>query len=319
MLALASPASLKGVLSPLDAAYALAAGLRRIDGVEARTAAVADGGEGTADVLHAALGGVWHEAAASDALGRPVEAGWLELPDGSAVVEAAAALGLPLIGEAERDPLRASSAGLGELIETVLDADARALVVCIGGTATVDGGRGMRRVLGDRLRSVEVRAACDVRNPLLGERGAARAFGAQKGADAAAVEELERRLSAMSELVPFRDVRGAGAGGGLGAAFAALGAELVEGSDLVLDLIGFDGLARDADLVITGEGTVDATTFEGKAPGAVLARCGRLDVHCELFGGLVAPGFDAHPLSGDPSRAADDLAALGAELALARA
>jgi glycerate kinase len=86
----------------------------------------------------------------------------------------------------------------------------------------------------------------------------------------------------------------------------------------VLDLIGFDDLARDADLVITGEGTVDATTFEGKAPGAVLARCGRLGVRCELFGGLVAPGFDAHPLSGDPSRAADDLATLGEELALAR-
>ncbi len=125
----------------------------------------------------------------------------------------------------------------------------------------------MRRVLGDRLRSVPARAACDVRNPLLGERGAARAFGAQKGADAAAVDELERRLSAMTELAPFRAVRGAGAGGGLGAAFAALGAELVEGSELVLDLIGFDDLARDADLVITGEGTVDATTFEGKAPG----------------------------------------------------
>jgi glycerate 2-kinase len=318
VLALASPASLKGVLSPLDAAESLAGGLRRVDGVEARTAPVADGGESTADVLRAALGGVWHEAAASDALGRPVEARWLELPDGGAVVEAAAALGLPLIAEAERDPLRASSEGLGELIETVLDAGARTLVVCIGGTATVDGGLGIRRVLGDRLRSVPARAACDVRNPLLGERGAARAFGAQKGADAAAVDELERRLSAMTELAPFRAVRGAGAGGGLGAAFAALGAELVEGSELVLDLIGFDDLARDADLVITGEGTVDATTFEGKAPGAVLARCGRLGVRCELFGGLVAPGFDAHPLSGDPSRAADDLATLGEELALAR-
>jgi glycerate kinase len=316
VLALASPASLKGVLSPLEAAAALALGLRSVEGVEAREVPVADGGEGTAEVLHATLGGEWQTAVVSDPLRRPVEARWLVLADGTAVVEAAEALGLPLITPADRDPLRASSAGLGELIEHALAAGTRALIVCIGGTATVDGGAGMRAILGDRLRAVRVRAACDVRNPLLGERGAARAFGAQKGADAAAIDELERRLAAMSELAPYRDVRGAGAGGGLGAALASLGAELVEGAELVLDLVAFDDLARGAGLVITGEGTVDATTFEGKAPGAVLARCRRLGVRCELFGGLVAPGLDAHPLSGSPDRAAEDLVALG--LALAR-
>ncbi len=316
MLALASPASLKGVLSPLEAAAALALGLRSVEGVEAREVPVADGGEGTAEVLHATLGGEWQTAVVSDPLRRPVEARWLVLADGTAVVEAAEALGLPLIAPADRDPLRASSAGLGELIEHALAAGTRALIVCIGGTATVDGGAGMRAILGDRLKAVRVRAACDVRNPLLGERGAARAFGAQKGADAAAIDELERRLAAMSELAPYRDVRGAGAGGGLGAALASLGAELVEGAELVLDLVGFDDLARGAGLVITGEGTVDATTFEGKAPGAVLARCRALGVRCELFGGLVAPGLDAHPLSGSPDRAAEDLVALG--LALAR-
>jgi glycerate 2-kinase len=317
VLALASPASLKGVLTPLEAAAALALGLRSVEGVEAREVPVADGGEGTTEVLHATLGGRWLSAVVFDPLGRPVEARWLELADGTAVVEAASALGLPLIAPSDRDPLSASSAGLGVLIECALAAGARGLVVCIGGTATVDGGAGMLAVLGDRLRGIPVRAACDVRNPLLGERGAARAFGAQKGADAAAIVELERRLAAMPELEPYRDVRGAGAGGGLGAALASLGAELVEGAEHVLDLVGFDDLARGAGLVITGEGTVDATTFEGKAPGAVLARCHALGVRCELFGGLVAPGLDGHPLSGDPDRAADDLAALG--LALVRA
>ncbi len=318
MLALASPASLKGVLSPLAAAESLASGLRRVEGIEAREAPVADGGEGTAAVLHATLGGDWRSATVAGPLGRPVEARWLVLDDGTAIVEAASAVGLTLVDARDRDPLRAASEGLGELIVDVLARGARALVVCIGGTATVDGGVGMRRVLGDRLRDFPVRAACDVRNPLLGERGAARVFAAQKGADAAGVDELERRLAAMAELAPYRDVRGAGAGGGLGAAFAALGAELVEGAELVLDLIGFDALAGRAGLVITGEGTVDATTFEGKAPGAVLARCRSLGVRCELFGGLVAPGLDAHALSGSPEHAARDLAELGQRLALGR-
>ena len=125
------------------------------------------------------------------------------------------ALGLTLVEPGDRDPLRAASDGLGELILDALARGVDTLVVCIGGTSTVDGGVGLRRVLGDRLRDVRVRAACDVRNPLLGERGAARVFAAQKGADEAGVDELERRLTAMPELAPFRDVRGAGAGGGL--------------------------------------------------------------------------------------------------------
>ena len=129
-------------------------------------------------------------------------------------------------------------------------------------------------------------------------------FGPQKGAGRAAVAELERRLTAMPELIPFRDLPGAGAGGGLGAALASLGGELVPGAELVLDLTGFDALAAGAALVVTGEGGVDATTFEGKAAGAVLARCRRLGVRCELFGGTVARGIDAHALSVAASRSA---------------
>lgn len=315
MLALASPASLKGVLGPVDAAHHLAVGLRRR--LEADEAPVADGGEGTADVLHAALGGEWQTTEVADPLGRRVAARWLVLPDGVAVLESAQAVGLPLLADAELDPLRATSHGLGELLLAALDAQPRSLLVGVGGTATVDGGVGMREVVGERLRAVPVRVACDVRNPLLGERGAARVFGPQKGASPEAVEALESRLASLAELAPVRDLPGAGAGGGLGAAFASLGAELCEGAELVLDTIGFDERARHASLVVTGEGTVDATTLEGKAPGAVLRRCDRLRVRCELFGGLVRDGVEAHALSGEPLRAAADLEELGERLALA--
>lgn len=316
MRALASPASLKGVLSPVAAAALLAAGMRRVDGVQAEELPVADGGEGTASVLQRALGGRWSAATVADPLGRPVEARWLTLPDGTVVVESAEAIGLPRLRRAELDPVRATSRGLGELLLAVLADRPPSVLVCLGGTATVDGGVGLRAVVGDRLTGLRVQALCDVRNPLLGERGAARAFGPQKGADAATVEVLERRLAARVELAPYRDLVGAGAGGGLGAAFAALGAELVPGAELVLDRIGFDERALGAGLVVTGEGTVDRTTREGKAPGAVLERCGRLGVTCELFGGLVHDGVRAHALSGRRRLARSDLVQLGEELAL---
>jgi glycerate kinase len=314
--ALACPASLKGVLTPVEAAAHLAAGLRRVGGVTAEEMPVADGGDGTADVLAAALGGDWRTAAVSDPLGRTVAARWLVLPDGTAVVEAAEAIGLPRLKPEERNPLAASSWGLGELLVATLTGRPTSLLICVGGTATVDGGAGMLAVAGSWLRDVPMRVACDVRNPLLGERGAARVFGPQKGADADAVEELEDRLSRMDRLEPYRDLPGAGAGGGLGAAFAALGAELLNGAELVLRLLRFDERAAGASLVVTGEGTVDATTLEGKAPGAVQRRCAALGVRCELFGGLVRDGIAARALSGDPSLAAEDLVQLGEELAL---
>ena len=314
MRALASPASLKGVLSPVEAAAAVAAGLRRAEGLEVDEAPVADGGEGTAEVLRRSLGGTWRVAQVSDALGRPVGARYLVLPDGTAVVESAQAVGLAALRQDELDPLRASSRGVGELMLAALRDGASRLLVCVGGTATVDGGAGMRGAVGERLAAVPVRVACDVRNPLLGERGAARVFGPQKGATPEAVHELERRLAADEELAPYRDLPGAGAGGGLGAGLAALGAQLVPGAELVLDAIAFDDRARGAALVVTGEGTADATTLEGKAPGAVADRCRALGVRCELFGGLVRDGIRAHVLSGDPARAREDLTVLGERL-----
>jgi glycerate kinase len=308
--ALASPASLKGVLSAREAAAFLAVGLRR-GGAEAVALPVADGGEGTAD----AIGGEVHEARVSDPLGRPITARWVTRDDGTAVVDSAAALGLPLLRDDERAPLRASSAGLGELLLAVLAGKPAAVIVGVGGTATVDGGVGLRSVLPQWPDDLPLRVACDVRSPLL---DAARVFAPQKGATPEIMAELERRLAADEALAPYAALPGAGAGGGLGAALASLGGELVEGAELVLDLIGFDERARTADLVVTGEGTVDDTTFAGKAPGAVARRCERLGVRCILFGGRVlgvSDTFGVRHLSGDPARAREDLEALGAALA----
>ena len=312
--ALACPASLKGVLGALDAAAALADGLRRA-GVEAEELAIADGGEGTAEVLARARAGTWHEAIVSDPLGRPVAARWLLLPDGTAVIESAEAIGLGRLAPAELDPLHASSRGLGELILAALTARPRAVLVALGGSATVDGGAGLREVL--RSLPAPTRVLCDVRNPLLGERGAARVFGPQKGASPEAVEELERRLARMPELAPFASLPGAGAAGGLGAALAALGAELVPGAEVVLAEIGLHQRLRGAALAVTGEGAVDATTAEGKAPGAALALCRREGVRCVVFGGRIdAPlaGAETVALSGSPERAREDLVALGERL-----
>jgi glycerate kinase len=292
-------------------------GIRRVPGVEARELPVADGGEGTAAVIHAALGGTWQTARVSDALGRPVAAEWLLLDDGTAVVESAQAIGLPRLRQGERDPLLTTSLGLGELLLAALTSQPAALLVCIGGTATVDGGAALRSVVGARLADIPMRVLCDVRNPLLGERGAARVFGPQKGAGPEVVEQLEARLAGLDELVPYRDLPGAGAGGGLGAALAALGGELVAGAEFVLETIGFDERVGGADLVVTGEGTVDATTLEGKAPGAVVRRCARLGVRCELFGGVVRDDVPAHSLSGRREFAAADLTQLGEQLARA--
>jgi glycerate 2-kinase len=317
--ALASPASCKGVLSALEAAMALAAGMRDA-GLEAEELPVADGGEGTAEVFAAALGGAWRTAAATDPLGRPLEARYLVLDNGSAVVEAAEAVGFRRLGPDELDPFGASSRGLGQLLLAIAGEVSGPILVGLGDTATVDGGAGLLEVVGGELSGRELQALCDVRNPLLGERGAARAFGPQKGASPEQVEELELRLAAMDELRPYADLPGAGAAGGLGAALASLGGRLLPGAEVVLDRIDFAGQARGADLVVTGEGMLDRSSTEGKAVGEVLRVCREVGVRVELFGGRVdepPPGTEPHALSGDPERAADDLVELGRRLARA--
>jgi glycerate 2-kinase len=315
--ALASPASCKGVLSAVEAAMALTAGMRDA-GLDADELPVADGGEGTAEVFAAALGGGWRTAAASDPLGRTVRARYLVLEDGSGIVEAAEAVGLRLLADDELDPMTASSSGVGELLLSLADEVPGPILVGLGDTATVDGGAGLLEVVGDALAGRDLVGLCDVRNPLLGERGAARAFGPQKGASPEQVDELEHRLAGMDELRPFAALPGAGAAGGLGAAIASLGGELVSGASVVLERIDFRAQAWGAELVVTGEGTVDRSSVEGKAVGEVLRACTELGVRCELFGGRVeeAPaGTSPHALSGDPARAADDLVELGGRLA----
>jgi glycerate 2-kinase len=240
------------------------------------------------------------------------------LEDGSVVLEAAEAVGLRLLAEEERDPMGGSSSGLGELLLAAAAEASGPILVGLGDTATVDGGAGLLEVAGDRLAGRELEALCDVRNPLLGERGAARAFGPQKGASPEQVEELERRLAANERLRPYAELAGAGAAGGLGAAIAALGGRLSLGAGVVLERLGFQGLIAGADLVVTGEGRLDRSSFEGKAVGEVVRACVESGVRCAVFGGVVAEppaGIDLHALSGDPGRAAEDLVDLGERLA----
>ena len=213
-----------------------------------------------------------------------------------------------MLGQDELDPLAASSRGLGELLLAIAAGASGSIIVGLGDTGTVDGGAGLLEVVGGELGGRELEVLCDVRSPLLGERGAARAFGPQKGASPEQIDELERRLAAMDELLPYAELPGAGAAGGLGAALASLGGSLLPGAEVVLERIDFAAQARAADLVITGEGTLDRSSTEGKA------------VRCELFGGRIdepPPGTHPHALSGDPERAAEDLVELGGRLARA--
>ena len=304
MRALASPASLKGVLPAAEAAAALAEGLRSA-GADAVELPVADGGEGTAEALWLARGGEWRDADVHDAFGRPLRARWLALPDGTGVVEAAAAVPLD---EARLEPLTASSRGYGELVAAALGGGVSRLLLAVGGTATMDAGAGLLQVVAE-LR-VPARVACDVTATLLEAPGL---FGPQKGAGPGEILELERRFASREDLAAVAHLPGSGAAGGLGAALAALGAELGPGAPLVLDAIGFD--AAGFDLVVTGEGRVDRTTALGKAPGEVVRRsAGR---RCVVFGGLVearVPGAETVALSGDPGRAREDLLELGRAL-----
>jgi glycerate kinase len=304
MRALACPASLKGVLSAFAAAEALGEGLRS-GGADVVELPIADGGEGTAEVLHAALGGAWREADVVDAFGAPRRARWLVLPDGSAVVEAAAAVPLD---PARLDPLTASSRGFGLLVAAALEDGTGELLLALGGTATMDAGAGFLEVV--RELPVPARVACDVAATLL---EAPRLFGPQKGAGLDEIAALERAFAAREELVSISHKPGSGAAGGLGVALAFLGAELVPGAALVLDALRFD--ASGFDLVVTGEGRVDTTTRLGKAPGEVVRRSAQ--TRCVVFGGVVeadVPGAEVVALSGDPARAQEDLAALGKDL-----
>ena len=297
--ALACPASLKAVLSSAAAARALATGFERA-GVHCEELPVADGGEGT---IAALCGSDVGHFDAEDAFGRPRKA-LVGRRDDALVVEAAEVI--PFDGK-HRDVEHASSRGLGELLAQLT---APRLLIGLGGTATMDGGAGLLASL-DALPAPTT-VLCDVRTTYY---DAPRVFGPQKGASPEQIVELERRFREIEAVAPFAELPGSGAAGGLGGALAALGATLVPGAAAVLDLIGFEP-ARHA-LIVTGEGRVDASTREGKAPTEIVRRCVEAAVPCVVFGGVVREpleGVETVALSGNRARAVDDLVELGGRL-----
>jgi glycerate 2-kinase len=282
--ALVAPDSFKGTYSASEVAAAIASGLRAA-GREAVELPVADGGEGTMEVLVGALGGELRTITASDPLGRPVEAAFALLPDGTGVVETAQASGLGLVDERERDAWAASTRGTGELIVAAAGAGAERVIVTVGGSATTDGGAGAVEALDEAGVQVELDVLADVRTPF---EQAARVFGPQKGADPSMVKRLERRLHRQADGYR-RDPRGermTGAAGGLsGGLWAQHGARLVPGAAYVLDAIGFDGRMRTAAFVVTGEGQLDEQTLQGKIVGEVATRCRQGGVACHAVVG----------------------------------
>lgn len=296
--------SFKGSLSSAEAGEAAAAGIRAVNpDAEINVVPLADGGEGTVEALVQATGGETVRTQVTGPLGEPVDAKYGILGDGkTAVIEIAEACGLPLVPEDMRDPMKATSHGVGELIRDAVRRGADKLIIGLGGSATNDAGVGMLQALGYRfldgsgedvprggaalrairsidgtgalpeLKRLRIRVACDVNNPLYGERGAAYIYGPQKGATPNMVEELDKGLRNFAEVVhqqyklDLQQISGAGAAGGLGAAFAGiLNADLESGIGLILDTIRLEEKLKDADVVITGEGRMDAQSSMGKA------------------------------------------------------
>ena len=319
--------SFKGTLSSARSSELLAEEARAsFPEATLRSLEVADGGEGTVDAIVASLGGQRVSVAAADPLGRDIEASYGMLPGNRAVIEMAAASGLPILSASERDPRKTSTFGTGQLLLDALDRGARDISLAIGGSATNDCGMGAMRALGVRfldasgaelagtgadlalvekvdLSGMDPRVAqasfhvmCDVDNPLVGPRGATRVFGPQKGADPQMVEELEAGMASFATVlektfgVAVADEPGMGAAGGLGAAARLfLSAEVVGGVDWVLDLVGFDEALSGCSLCVTGEGHADGQSAHGKVVSGVAARCRAAGVPCVAIVGGMSP------------------------------
>lgn len=302
MRLVAAPDKFRGTLSAREAAAAVAAGAAEA-GWSAIQMPLADGGEGTLD----ALGGPNRSSRVTGPAGDPVEAGW-RLAGETAVIEMALASGLSLAGGADRnDPMLATSVGTGELIVAALEAGAREVVVGVGGSATTDGGAGAVALLErfaplDGSRGAVVTVTCDVRTRF---RRAATDFGPQKGATPRQVAELELRLERLAEGYRTRygrdvaELPGAGAAGGLAGGLAALGARLVPGAEFVAAHVGLADRLAGADLVVTGEGQLDATSFDGKVVGTVAEMARDRDIPV-----LVVVGRSTLPARGLPSTGA---------------
>lgn len=324
-----APDSFKGNLTSLQVANALEEGIRRVlPRVNCIKVPMADGGEGTVQSLVDAVGGKFVRKQVCGPMGKPVRARYGMLADGeTAVIEMAEASGLPLITDKQRNPLKATTYGTGELILDAIKRGARNIIIGIGGSATVDGGSGMAQALGvrfrdrrgrvikeraaggmldridridmeeidPRVRKTKIVVASDVDNPLCGSKGAAAVFGPQKGATPAMVKTLDRNLRHFGNLIK-RDVGkkvismpGAGAAGGLGAGLAAFtNARLQSGVDIVVKATGLDLQLKGADLAITGEGRVDFQTAFGKTPAGVAKAAKRVKVPVIAIGGGLA-------------------------------
>jgi glycerate 2-kinase len=300
---LIAPDKFKGSLSAREVAENIAKGLREVlPESKIDIVPMADGGEGTAEVVCDALGGKWVKCGAHDPIGREIEARYAYIDNRKlAVMEMSEAAGMRRLAESERDPLRANTFGVGEMILAAANRGAREIVIGLGGSATNDGGVGMARALGFRFfgeqeyeqelsRIVKLEwiekpknlalpkmvTAVDVRNPLLGENGATRVFGPQKGATENKIDILERALGRLAEIVAkdfgidYRDEPGAGAAGGLGFGLMSFcSAVMRPGFEVVAESVGLESKMEDVDVVITGEGSLDRQTLEGKTPAGV--------------------------------------------------
>jgi glycerate kinase len=272
---LVAPDSFKGTFAAPEVAAAIAAGLRD-GGAEVDVCPVADGGEGTAEAMRAALGGEVRSVAVHDPLGRELEAEYALLGDGeTAVIDTAAASGLPLVRPVERDAEAASTYGSGELIAAAIESGARRVVLAAGGSATTDGGAGAIKAVRERggIGTARIEVLCDVTTRF---EDAALVFAPQKGADEEAVRRLGARLQQLAADLPHdpRGVPMTGCAGGLsGGLWAAFGAKLCPGAAYVLDLLDFNRRLRAADAAISGEGRIDSQSLEGKIVGQIAARC----------------------------------------------
>jgi glycerate kinase len=310
-----APDKLAGTYTAAEAAAALTAGWLRVrPGDQVMTVPLADGGEGTAEALLAARGGEWRTCTVRDALGRPRRARFAFLRGGEAALDVAEACGRQTVADVPPDPLGASSFGAGQLIAAAVVAGAWRIIVGVGGTASTDGGVGLRRALADAAEGVELVAALDVRNPLLGPDGAAAVYGPQKGASPDQVALLEARLAALD--LPTAGLPGAGAGGGVGAMLMALGARAVPGAELVADAAGLDGLLAEAQVCVTAEGKIDRGTLSGKVVATVADKCARSSVKCIAVGGVVdAAAAEELERRGCETYERGDMEQAGAELA----
>lgn len=318
--------SFKGSLSSREVADAVEQGIVSVlPDCKVQKVSIADGGEGTVEAMVDTLSGEWVEIEVRDPLMRPIKVRYGVVDGGAtAVMEMSAASGLPLLAESERNPLKTTTYGTGEMIADAIRLGCRKILIGIGGSATNDAGVGMLSALGFRfydaagellsgggevlqriaridnsqaipqLSECEFVVACDVKNPLYGEAGAAYVFAPQKGADKAMVEQLDEGLRNFAQVVAnycgeeLSSWPGAGAGGGLGFGFKALlGAELRPGIDMVLDAIRFSSIIEGCDLVITGEGRIDSQTVMGKAPSGVLRMATAQNIPTVAIGGAV--------------------------------